>query len=38
MKIQSQKHLGQSVGFAVLFLGMAVAIVALMTMQSGGFS
>lgn len=38
MKIQSQKHLGQSIGFAVLFLGMAVAMVALMIVESGGLS
>jgi hypothetical protein len=35
--VQTQKHLGQSVGFAVVFLGMTVAIVALMIVQSGGW-
>lgn len=34
--VQTQKHLGQSVGFAIVFLAMAVAVVALMMVQSGG--
>lgn len=37
MKIQTQKHLGQSVGFAIVFLGMTLGIVALMMVQSGGW-
>jgi hypothetical protein len=37
MKLQTQKPLGQSIGFAVVFLGTAVAIVALMIVQSGGW-
>jgi len=37
MKIQTQKHLGQSVGFAIVFLGMTVGIIALMIAQSGGW-
>lgn len=37
MKLQTQKPLGQSIGFGVMFLGTALAIIALMIVQSGGW-
>ena len=34
---QTQKHLGQSLGMGILLVGMSLAIVALMLVQSGAW-
>lgn len=34
---QTQKHLGQSVGLGIVFIGTSIGIVALMILQSGAW-